>query len=91
LQGIDVEKLSPAIARRIELPESQKGVIVTHVESGSAADNAGLQRGDVILEIHKRAISDVLDFRRAAAVKTTGPTLLLISREGNTMFIVVNY
>jgi serine protease Do len=91
LQGIDVEKMSPVIARRLELFEGQKGVVVANVESGSAADNAGLQRGDVILEINRKGVADVNDFNRIISAKASGPTLLLIRREGNTMYIVVNY
>jgi serine protease Do len=64
---------------------------VANVESGSAADNAGLQRGDVILEINRKGVADVNDFNRIISAKASGPTLLLIRREGNTMYIVVNY
>ena len=63
---------------------------MTNVDSGSAAEDAGIERGDVILEINRKPISNLSDFRRATA-SVSGPALLLINRGGNTLYIVVNF
>src|SRR5512136_1463660 len=44
--GMSVQEITPEVARQLRLKETG-GVIVSQVESGSPADEAGLQRGDV--------------------------------------------
>jgi len=90
LQGIAVANLTPGIARQLGLPSGTRGVIVTNVESGSTAEESDLRRGDVIMEINRKPISTVEDFRRAAAASSRS-ALLLVSRGGNTLYIVVNF
>ena len=46
--------LTADIARRLRLPADTEGVLVTGVEQGSPAFRAGLQRGDVILQVNRR-------------------------------------
>lgn len=88
LQGISVDNLTPGLANQLKIPAGTKGVVVTNVEQGSAAEEAGVQRGDVILEVNRKPVSNVGDFRRAAS--SAGPVLLLIDREGSTLYVVVN-
>ena len=42
--------LTPQAAERLNLPRGIQGVVVMSVEAGEAAEDAGLQRGDVIVE-----------------------------------------
>jgi serine protease Do len=91
LQGIDVEKLTPGAAHRLGLSEKSQGALVVNVEAGSPADNAGLQRGDVIQEINRKPIAEISDFQRAVANPTNSPVLLLVNRQGTTLYMVVNY
>jgi serine protease Do len=90
LAGISVHDLSPEIARRFGLPEDEEGVVVTRIEPGSLADDAGVQRGDVLLEINRRPVRNTKDFNRIAReIEKDESILLLINRQGQTLFITL--
>jgi serine protease Do len=90
LAGITAHDLSPELAQRFGLPEDEEGVVVTRVEPGSAAEDAGVQRGDLILEINRRAVRDTKDFSRIASdLGKDESILLLVNRQGQTLFITV--
>jgi serine protease Do len=87
--GISVQELTKELAKRLNL-DSRSGILVTEVEAGSAADRAGISRGDVIVEVNRRAISNLKDF--GAAIKKAGKDkslLLLVKRGSGNLFIVV--
>jgi len=61
------------------------------VQAGSAAEQAGLQRGDVIQEINRQAITGLKDYEAATAkIKKDENAVLLVNRQGNSLFIVIN-
>lgn len=62
-RGMEVEELTPEIARRYRI-EEKEGVIVTYVEPGSSADKAGIIEGDLILEINRQSIKSLSDYNR---------------------------
>ncbi|MBE9536230.1 MAG: DegQ family serine endoprotease [Proteobacteria bacterium] len=89
LLGISVQEVTPELARRLDL-EVTRGVLVTNIERGSAADEGGLRRGDIIMEINTRRIDDMTGYRRAIKGIDKGDTaLFLILRGGNTFFATV--
>ena len=58
------------------------------VESGSGAEKAGLQAGDVITELDGTAITSSAQLRAIIAVDKPGQTVTLtISRNGDTKYI----
>ena len=59
-----VQELTPEIARNLGVADS-KGVIVTNVDDGGVADEAGLRRGDILLEANQKKIQSVQDYRAA--------------------------
>lgn len=64
--GIEVVGLDDPIARQVQ-PSASTGVFVVGVEPGSAAAAAGLESGDVILEVGGRSVAGLKDYRDAAA------------------------
>lgn len=86
LQGFSVTNLTPGLARQIGVPPQTRGVVVTNVEPGSTAEEAGLQRGDVIQEVNRQPVASVEEFRRASA---SGSGLLLVNRGGTTLYLVL--
>jgi serine protease Do len=57
-------------------------------QDGSAAQGAGLRKGDVILEVNRQRIKDENDYRDAMEkVRPDQAILLLISREGSAFFV----
>ncbi|MFH1202658.1 MAG: Do family serine endopeptidase [Candidatus Omnitrophota bacterium] len=64
-RGLVVGDITDQIARKFGL-ENEEGVVVIDVDSGSAADEAGIVVGDVIIEINKEAIKNTADFNKVA-------------------------
>lgn len=88
--GFQVQELTPQIARQLELDPSQNGVVVTEVTRGSNAQQQGLQRGDVIIEVDRQPIEGVRDFRRAIqeiAQSDDNVVLLRILRDDSRQYI----
>jgi serine protease Do len=86
LEGIAVDTLTPEVARELRLSPRTKGVVVTDVDPGSKAAEAGLRRGDVIQEVNRRPVQNRQQFE--AAVRSAGDNaLLLVNRQGNTLFL----
>jgi serine protease Do len=89
LQGVQVQNLTPAIARDLGLSTNTSGVVITSVDPSAAAATAGLQRGDVIQEVNRKPVRDVMEYRRALAESNNQPILLLVNRDGATHFVIV--
>src|SRR6185437_2005628 len=68
--GISVRAITPDMADRLGIP-ANKGVIVSDVKPGSFAEDIGLSRGDVILEV-KQQVNSEDDFRRITGQLKTG-------------------
>ena len=88
LSGVSVENLDADARHDLGLPASAQGVVVTKVSPSSEAADAGLQRGDVIQQVNRRPIRNTADFEQAVHSSREKP-LLLVNRNGNTMFLAV--
>ncbi|MGD0885285.1 MAG: DegQ family serine endoprotease [Thermodesulfovibrionales bacterium] len=89
--AINVMGLTKEISRQLGLGIEERGVVVVRIEPGSAADEAGLKKGDVILEIDRKRISGVEDFNKGIATIVPGSTsLLLVNRGGRRFYLTVN-
>lgn len=79
--GVVIQPVTEDIAASLNLNDA-KGVIVSQVQPGSAADGSGLKRGDVILALNGNVVSDPNSFRNEIAGTPPGRTITLrISRE----------
>ena len=56
--GMSLEDITPQTARELGMKE-KTGVLVSSVSNGGPADRAGIIRGDVILEVDRKAVKDV--------------------------------
>ncbi len=90
LRGVSVQNLTQDIYRQLNIPEKIRGAVVSEIEEGSPA-SLKLMRGDVILEINRKAISNIDDYE-AIVSKITPETnvLLLVFRKGSTIFVTVS-
>jgi serine protease Do len=89
LRGITVQNLTPDIRDQLGLPPDVRGVVISNLEPGSPAAQAGIQPGDVIESIDRHSVNSVADFNRLAA-GAKGQTLLRINRQGNGFFEVIS-
>jgi serine protease Do len=84
-----VQNLTPEIARELGLKKSG-GVVVTQVESGSPADEAGIQEGDVIRQINRKPVKNADEFmEQIAKAKGQDNILLYMQRGNNHLFAAV--
>jgi serine protease Do len=88
LEGVSVENLTSQVARELKLPGGTSGVVVAEVNPASAAARAGLKQGDVILEVNRHAVKNEAEFEAAVRNSKDG-TLLLVNREGHTVYLAV--
>jgi serine protease Do len=87
--GMTVQELTPEIARSLGVSES-KGLVVTNVEDGTPADEAGIRRGDVIVEINQKKVENLRDYRAALGrVGSADSLLLLVRRGGNVLYVAL--
>ena len=62
--GVQVQRLSASLRRAKGIPESTEGTLVNNVEDQSPADDGGIKRGDVILEVNREATPNPTDLVR---------------------------
>jgi serine protease Do len=90
LEGVRVSNLTPDVAQELKLGPQTKGVVVEDVSASSRAADSGLHRGDVIQEVNHQPVKSVQEFTQTVrSTKTGAPVLLLVSRQGNTLFLAV--
>jgi serine protease Do len=88
LQGITVENVTARTAQQLGLPPGVTGVVVTNVDPASKAADSGLKRGDVIQEANRKPVRNTAEFESAMR-SAKDATLLLVNRQGNTMYLAV--
>jgi serine protease Do len=78
--GLTVRAITSEMAERLDIP-SGKGVIVQDIKPSSFADDVGLTRGDVILEINKQAVNSEDDFNKISSSLKSGQDVVFLVRQ----------
>jgi len=86
--GITVEPVTTDMASRLKLKKTQ-GVVITDIDPNSPAAEAGLQPGDVILEVNHQPVKSGADIRAGVKASGSRPTLLLMNRDGVNHFLAL--
>jgi len=86
--GMRVEPLTPDLARNLGV-EATHGLVVREVEPNGPAAVAGLQPGDVITQANGQAIEGPGELRSALESAGQRPVLLLVTRDGSTIFLTI--
>ncbi len=86
LEGVTVGNVTDEAVQQLGLPANTQGVVVTGIDPSSPVADSGLQQGDVIQEVNHQPVTNVSDFNRAVSKAGKNP-LLLVDRQGNTLFI----
>jgi len=87
--GMTVQRVTPQMAESLGL-DKPEGVVVTDVESGSAADEAGIRRGDVIVQIDRKPIRSVDEYKKSiAGIRKGKGVLFLVKRGDSTLFLAL--
>jgi serine protease Do len=85
--GLSLQTLTPDIAGQLGYDRDQ-GVVITDVAPGSAADDAGLQQGDLIKEVNRRPVRNVQDFENAIKSARAGEVVAFLIRRGSGAFYI---
>jgi serine protease Do len=88
--GVGLQNLTADLREELQLPAEVKGVVVTNVQPGSPADNAGISRGDVILEVNRHQVQNADDVKRELANVPSGKDamVLLWSNRGSSFRVM---
>jgi serine protease Do len=87
--GLSIQTLTPQLAQQLGY-QNEHGVVVVDVESGSPADDVGLQRGDLIKEADRVPLNTAGDFARVVAGHSSGDSIaLLVQRGPNTFYAAI--
>jgi serine protease Do len=90
LSGVSVQAITPELRSQLQLPEGTSGVVITEAEDDSPAAAAGLQAGDVIVQVNHHAVNTVAEFNKAVSGGASKEsTLLLVKRGAGTRFVIV--
>jgi serine protease Do len=90
LSGVGLSDLNQEYRQELELPADASGVLVTEVESGSPADDAGLSRGDVIVRINLKPVKNLADFKALIKGIKGNKFMLTVYRGGAISNIVLS-
>jgi serine protease Do len=85
--GVAVETLTPDVAQQVDVPAGH-GVVITKVQPGSPADNAGLQERDVVVSVDGQPVRDASAFRSVVENTKPGDILRLRVRRGEGYLFV---
>nr|BAL59169.1 protease Do [Candidatus Acetothermum autotrophicum] len=62
--GLKVQALTPELAKQLNFPSTAEGVVIAEVQPGSRAFWAGLQVGDLIIEINRQPVKSLDDWNK---------------------------
>ena len=89
--GLGLADLTPDLREELQAPKDLHGAVVGNVQPGSPADNAGLQRGDVILEVNRHAVQSASDAAQELGKVGKGQdALVLVWSQGSNSFRVLH-
>ena len=73
--GLTLIEIDDSNAHRFDVPSGMTGLLVQRVEPFSAAHDAGIERGQILLEINRRPVSSVAAYRRLVDAARPGGVL----------------
>jgi len=89
--GLGLADLTPDLRDQVQAPGDLHGAVVERVQPGSAADNAGIRPGDVIVGVNRHDVQSAGDVKKALADIPKGQdALLLVWSNGGNSFRVLH-
>jgi serine protease Do len=89
--GLGLGDMTPEVREQLQAPRDLHGALIERVQPGSSADNAGLQRGDIIVQVNRRDVQSASEVQQALAGVAKGQdALLLVWSNGGNSFRVLH-
>ncbi|MHC4720684.1 MAG: S1C family serine protease, partial [Planctomycetota bacterium] len=80
--GAEMLPVNPVIATGLSVPDG-RGEVISHIQNNSPAERAGLKRGDVVMDINGKRITNKSSFDKIAlGLCQTNKTKLRVLRKG---------
>lgn len=87
--GISVQSVTPEMAKKLGLPDTE-GVVIMSIRPDSPAGLAALRRGDVIKEVNRKPVRNLSEYKKTmAALNKKDSVLLLIKRGNSTIYVIL--
>jgi serine protease Do len=88
--GVGLSDITPEMREQLQAPSDLHGAVIQQVQPGSPADNAGLQSGDVIVEVDRKPVQNAADVQKALSSVPKGQDALVLvwSNGGNTFRVL---
>jgi serine protease Do len=88
--GVGLSDMTPEMREQLQAPSDLRGAVIQQVQPGSPADNAGLQSGDVIVEVDRKPVQSAADVQKALSSVPQGQDALVLvwSNGGNTFRVL---
>jgi serine protease Do len=88
--GLGLADITPEMRQQLQASGEVHGAVIEQVQPGSAADNAGLQRGDVIVQVNHQPMQSAADVQKALSAVPKGQDALVLvwSNGGNTFRVL---
>lgn len=89
--GMGLSDMTPDVRDQLQVPNNVKGAVITNVVPGSPADNAGLSRGDVIVEVDRQQVNNASDAQHdLTSIPQGKDALVLVWANGGSTFRVMH-
>jgi len=90
--GVSLSPITPQLRQQLDLGDGQRGVVITQIQPGSMAEQAGLQAGDVIVGVGEKNVGNTGEAGRAIrdSLKQNQAVALRIVRNGEPIFVAVS-
>jgi serine protease Do len=89
--GLAVSNLTPESRQQFNVPDQVHGVVVQNVRPASPADDAGIQPGDIILEVDRKPAGSATQFANEVHQNKEGKDLLmLVWSKGNSSYRTIH-
>ena len=87
--GLQVADITPEMAQRFNIKDT-KGVIVVGVASNGKAEEAGIQQGDLIIEVNRQSLDTANNFKKLISQSKKGDGINLLVKRMNAGFVVIH-